>query len=181
MTKQQAISRIENELYLPEDGLTFSWTAFQSEGGEYALWLIGEDGVGLLAKPGEPLLAADAGEHGVGEFDENGIPLTLEGYERLPLNRTVPLITPLSQINFGEDEATVRISSLQVAAELEPKYQYDSAEDAIVDQETGTMYRPVEGTFVSDDGTELSPGYIVYVGLEHFDYFLVLENPSLTC
>ncbi len=31
---------------------------------------------------------------------------------------------------------------------------------------------PVKGTFTSEDGEELSPGYIVYIGIQHFQDFL---------
>src|SRR5690606_4513417 len=115
MSKQQAIDRLESQLYLPEDGQTFGWTAFETPTGEYALWLTAEDGAGSLAIPGEPIETVSPGERGVGEFDEDGIPLTLEGYERLPTNRTVAIITQLSAIDFGEAPETVRISSLREA------------------------------------------------------------------
>lgn len=176
VTKQQAIERLESEFYLPEGGLSYSWTAYQSESGDYALWLVDSNGVGYLAFPGQPIQALNAGEQGVGEFDEDGIPLTLEGYERLPRNRTVPLISTLGQISFGEDSKAVRISSLQAAKELQSKYRYDSAQDAIINQETGAVYYAGDGAFVSDAEEELSPGYIVYVGLKHFENFL--GNPG---
>ncbi len=176
VTKQQAITRLESELYLPEEGLSYKWTAYQSPNNEYALWLIGDDGVGYLAQPDQPLQALKAGEQGVGEFDEDGIPLTIEGYERLPLNRTVPLISTLGQISFGEESKAVRISSMQAAKELRHKYVYDSTADALVDQETGVVYRAVDGAFVSEAGEELSPGYIVFVGMKHFASFL--GNPG---
>ena len=57
MSKEQAIARLEDETYLPDDGVTYSWTAFQSPGGEFALWLLPAEGPGLLAKPGEAIEA----------------------------------------------------------------------------------------------------------------------------
>lgn len=176
MSKQQAISRLEQQTYLPERGKTYSWVAYEAAPGEYALWLIDADGTGFLAIPGEPLIAAAAGEEGVGELDENGFPLTIEDYERLPMNRTVPIITPLSEIIFGAGDNIVRVSSLRVAAELEPKYLYDAARDVMVDQETGVVYTPIEGRFTSESGEELSPGFIVIVGTRHFERFL--GNPG---
>jgi ABC-type sugar transport system permease subunit len=173
MTKQQAIDRLEEQTYMPEGGQTYSWTAFVTPDGDYALWLIPPDGgPGLLAKPGQPIEAVTPGEDGVGALDEDGIPLTIEGYERLPLNRTVPIISALGQIDFGEAPNTVRVRSLREAAELKQKYRYDAAQDAIVDQETDVVYKPIKGTFTSADGEELTPGYIVYIGLSHFSRFL---------
>lgn len=176
MSKQQAISRLEQEMYLPDGGQTYTWTAYQSDGNTYALWLLPKEGPGLLALPDQTLEAVHPGEQGVGELDEDGIPISIEGYERLPQNRTVAIITQLSAIDFGAPPDTVRISSLREAAELQPKYHYDADQDVIVDQATGKIYSPIEGTFTSDSGEELSPGYIVYVGLRHFERFLGTEG-----
>ncbi len=167
MTKQQAISRLESQFYLPEDGLSYRWSAFQAEDGSYALWLMPAEGDGFLALPGESPNVTD-----VGELDEDGIPVAVAGYERLPMNRVVPLITELSSIDFGEVPNTVRIRSLREAAALQPKYQYDAAQDAMIDQETGAVYRPVEGTFTAETGETLAIGYIEYIGLRHFSGFL---------
>lgn len=176
MSKQQAISRLEAQMYLPAEGQTYRWTAFQTESGEYALWLKPADGQGLLALPGQPIEAVTPGEGNVGALDEDGIPASLEGYERLPLNRTVAIITQLSSIDFGEAPFTVRIKSLREASTLKPKYQYDAAGDVMVDLETGVTYRPIEGTFTSEEGEILSPGYIEFIGAQHFQEFL--GNPG---
>lgn len=172
MSKAQAIARLEAQLYLPEEGQTYQWAAFQSSDGSYALWLVPEEGAGLLALPGEPLEAIAPGERGVGPLDEDGFPTSIEGYVRLELKQTVPILTQLSAIDFGQAPATVRIRSLKEAATLVPKYRYDAAQDAIIDQESGEIYKPIEGTFTSESGEELSPGYIVYVGARHYEEFL---------
>lgn len=167
MSKQQAIARLEAQTFLAEDGQTFQWAAFQAEDGSYALWLMPDEGEGFLALPGSL-----PGEVATGELDENGIPLSIDGYERLRQNRVVPALSQLSAIDFGEPPNTVRISSLREAATLIPKYAYDAAQDAMIDQETGEVYRPVEGTFTAQTGEELPIGYIEFVGLRHFEQFL---------
>jgi arabinogalactan oligomer / maltooligosaccharide transport system permease protein len=174
MSKQQAIHRMESEMYLPEEGQTYGWAAFQSAEGSYALWLTAENGEGLFALPGAPLEAIASGD--VGTLDADGIPVSIRGYERLPLNQTVPIISQLSTIDFGETPNTVRIRSLREVAALRPKYTYDAVQDAIIDQQTGDIYRPVEGTFTSEAGEELPVGYIEYIGLRHFQEFLGNEG-----
>ncbi|MBN1565772.1 MAG: ABC transporter permease subunit [Anaerolineae bacterium] len=176
MTKQQAINQLEDQTYLVEGDQSYGWTAFVNPGGEYALWLMPDEGAGLLAFPGEPLEEVPPGEKGVGELDEDRIPISLEGYERLPQNKTVAIIAQLGEINFGEDPNIVRIRSLREAAPLKQKYQYDSDLDAVVDLETGEIYRPIDGTFTSTEGAELAPGYIVFAGVKNFDSFL--GNPG---
>lgn len=176
MAKQQAISRLESELYLPESGQTYQWTAFEGANGTYALWLISADGEGLLALPGSPIQPTAPNTGIVGALDENNIPVSIEGYERLPVNRTVPIITQLSTIDFGAPPNTVRIRTLREAAALQSKYHYDAAQDAIIDLETGEIYRAVEGTFTAESGEELAIGYIEFIGLRHFQNFLGNEG-----
>ena len=176
MSKQQAISRLEAQLYLAEGGQTYKWVAFQSPDGSYALWLTPDEGPGLLAVPGQPIEAVTPSEGDIGNLDESGVPVSINGYERLPQNRTVAIITQLSAIDFGEPPNTVRVRSLREAASLKPRYQYDAAQDAIVDQETSVVYRPIEGTFTSESGETLPLGYIVFIGLQHFERFL--GNPG---
>jgi arabinogalactan oligomer / maltooligosaccharide transport system permease protein len=172
MSKAQAISKLEAMQFLPENGTTYKWTAFISSQGEYALWLQPESGPGLLAKPGEPIQPVTPGQDGIGLLDESGIPTQIEGYERLTRNAVIPMINDLSAIYFGKIPQTVRIRSLGGAVESKSLYKYDASRDAIVNQQTGELYTPVEGTFTSESGETLTPGYIVSIGMRHFVEFL---------
>jgi len=172
MSKAQSISRIEALQYQPEDGAKFKWAAYKTEFDEYALWLQPKDGPGLLAKPGEELAAVEAGRGGIGPVDEDGFPTEINGYTRLTRKEIVPLVNDLSAIEFGLAPQTVRIRSLGEAVESEALYKYDSRQDVMVSQQTGEIYRPVEGTFMSDSGETLTPGYIVFIGAKHFVKFL---------
>lgn len=53
LTKEQALPIIEKQVFLPETGKSYSWTAFQSDAGDYALWLINPEGETFIAKPGD--------------------------------------------------------------------------------------------------------------------------------
>ncbi len=121
LTKQQSIDTLERQMYLPEGGVAFSWTAFQTPDGEYALWLINEDGTTLLTKPGEPVeVVTDLAQFG--PLDDDGIPMELEGYTRLTRFQTIPIIDQLGTIEFGEGEDIVRINNLDSAATTEQRY-----------------------------------------------------------
>ena len=172
MSKQQAITRIEALQYIPEDPLIFKWTAFKDSEDEYALWLQSPDGRNLLAKPGEELEEMVPGQHGIGDLDENGIPVYIEGYLRLERRDVVPIIAELGIIEFGAPPHTVRIRSVGEAIESEALYQYDAVNDVMLNQRTGEIYRPIEGRFTSESGETLTPGYIVLVGARHFSNFL---------
>ena len=40
LTKEQALRQIEQETYLPAEGKSYTWTAYKSAEGNYALWLV---------------------------------------------------------------------------------------------------------------------------------------------
>ncbi len=176
ITKEQAINQILREKYLPEMGRAYSWTAFKSAEGEYRLWLQDEEGNGYLAVPGEPLTQPQPGEAGLGEFDAQGVPETMAGYNRL---NTILATTDqnLPDILFGEAGSTIQIRSPREAAELLPLYAYDADRDAMINQETAVVYQNIRGTFSAPDGTELRPGFVASIQFANFREFLT--SPAL--
>ncbi len=176
ITKQQAIDQLSNVTYLPETGKSYSWTAFRSPNGDYALWLIDADGNGYLALPGQPLSQPQPGEAGLGALDEDGVPESIEGYQRL--NAILAATDQnLTSIQFGEEGRTIQIRSPREAGELLPKYVYDPAGDAIIDQQTGDVYRNIRGTFTASGGRQIRPGFVESVQLTNFREFFV--SPAL--
>ncbi|NCF64355.1 MAG: ABC transporter permease subunit [Chloroflexi bacterium] len=170
LTKQQSIETLERQMYLPEGGVAFSWTAFQTPDGDFALWLIHEDGTTLLAKPGEePEVIVDPSQFG--PLDEDGIPIELDGYTRLSRLQTVPIIDQLGAIDFGEGEDIVRINNLDSASTTVQRYIYNEENDMITDTATGVVYNDVKGTWTAADGSTVPPGFWVGVGLENFTRF----------
>jgi arabinogalactan oligomer / maltooligosaccharide transport system permease protein len=176
ITKQQAIDQILNEKYLPPAGKAYMWTAFKSAQGDYALWLIDPAGNGYLAKPGEEVTQPKPGEAGVGALDSKGIPKTIAGYQRLN-----PILAAtdknLTQIQFGEAGKTIQVRTPTEAAELLPLYIYDAAQDAMINQETGGVYKNLRGTFTLSSGEELRPGFIASIKLNNFRDFFI--SPAL--
>jgi arabinogalactan oligomer / maltooligosaccharide transport system permease protein len=176
ITHEQAVTQILKQKYLPQHGKAYTWTAFKSPEGAYVLWLKDDQGIGHLAKVGEPLSQPKAGESGIGELDSKGIPKTIEGYRRL--NAILAAADKnLPDIQFGEAGKTVQIRSSVEAAELLPLYLYDAAKDVMVSQETGVIYQNIRGTFSSPDGTQLRPGFIASIGGTNFNSFFT--SPAL--
>lgn len=177
LTKEQAIPLIERATYLPEEGRSYKWTAFKSPSGDYALWLINPDGEAFLAKPGEEIVPGIPGEGGVGEADANGIPATIEGYQRL---NTLLAATDqnLPNIKFGiEGSQSIQVRSPSEAAELQILYDYDPETDTVVDQSNEDIYYNVEGTFTTRTGKSIRPGFRSEVGFKNFRDFVV--SPAL--
>jgi ABC-type sugar transport system permease subunit len=176
VTKEQSIDQILKMKYLPETGTAYSWTAFKSPEGDYALWLKDGEGIGYLTTPGEIHPQPQPGELGIGELDDGGIPKTIEGYQRL--NAIVAATDQnLTEILFGEEGKTIQVRSPQEAAELLPLYTYDAGQDSMLSLETGIVYQNIRGTFASPDGTELRPGFIETVKFANFREFFV--SPAL--
>jgi len=73
---------------------------------------------------------------------------------------------------FGAAPETIRIRSLSEAVASAPLYKYDAGQDMIVNQQTCDTYKPINGTFTSASGEELTPGYIVFIGLKHYNDFI---------
>jgi ABC-type sugar transport system permease subunit len=176
ITKTQAIDQISKAKYLPESGLAYTWTAFKSAEGVYALWLKDADGNGYLAIVGKPLAQPKPGEMGIGELDENGIPKAIEGYQRLNVFEAVT-DPKLTEIQFGEAGKTIQIRSPSEAAEIVPLYVYDQVADTMTSQETGVVYHNMRGTFTSPSGDQLRPGFFVPIGFSNFKAFFI--SPAL--
>lgn len=169
LTKPQSIEQIIKERYLPEGGTFYSWTGYINDDGEYALWLQNAAGESFLAFPGVPLIPASEAE-GVSAFDDNGIPDEIAGYSRLNAIR-IAADQNIPEIQFGSELDGVKIRSASEASQLEQKFVYDEAKDALIDQETGTEYLPVDGRWTARNGAELTSGYRANVGLDNFTRF----------
>ncbi len=181
LTRVQAIERIQSELYLPEEGRAFEWIAYRSPEGEYLLWIKDAEGNTSLVRQSESeyddhILPVEPGRFGIGELDADGAPLTIDGFSRM--NRIqASTDTNLTQIKFGDPDKTIQISSPTEAAELLPRFYYDEDEGTFTDQVTGIVYYERQGTFTSQQGRTLTPGFRAGVGFENFIRFLT--NPAL--
>ncbi|MFU8772700.1 MAG: maltose ABC transporter permease MalF [Anaerolineales bacterium] len=180
LTKVQAIRRIGQNTYLPEGGITYQWVGYRSAEGEFLLWLIDHDGQTFLAEPGEPLEEVSPDDSGIGPLDENGFPLSIEGYALLELRDIIPILDrELAPLEFGEPPFTIRMKSIREAAQLQPRYVYDDETVSMRDQVTGITYLSDEnrGLFVSEQGQVLRPGYQVTIGWRNFER--LFTSPAL--
>lgn len=178
LTKQQTIDLLAKEQYLPEGVGTYAWTAFRSPEGSFALWLTSNTGESFLALPGK-IETVTPGEGIVGPLDEQGIPQSIEGYQRLNRIEALRYLSELGNLEFGEPPHTIKIRSLDEAAQYQQRYVYDESQDAIIDRSTNTPYyaNAETGSFTSADGMTLTPGYQVVIGVKNFTR--LLDSPAL--
>lgn len=170
VTKPLAIEQIENQGYLPENAVVYNWTAYQNPQGDYLLWMTDPD-------TGEAFTVTPGGE----PVPREGEPSPeVDGYTQVPKNQLFAKLGELSQLTFGVPPDTayqVSQKKLGEAAQFAQKYVYDPDQDAMIDQETGTIYYNIEGAFASEDGKKLSPGFAVTKGLQN--YRNLFTDPAL--
>lgn len=170
LSKQQAINRLGQDTYLPEGSQTYNWTAFRTPEGVFSLWLVDQEGEDYLATI-ESFQDAEPDVGAIGPADENGIPQTLEGYQRLSRLEVIRYLPDLDGIKFGVYPDQVQIVDLDFAAPLVQRYAYNPDLDAVIDEQSGIVYYANEknGYFTSIDEQNLIPGYMVWIGALNFE------------
>ncbi len=180
LTKHQTVGRLQQTTFLSDAAVSYSWTAYRTPTGEYALLLKNDAGEQFFAQPNVPIatLAATAD---VGAVDDEGIPEQIGAYARVPRRELGQVIRSLGGLNFGQAPEIVQLNPQRptLASSFESRYVYDEARDAIIDQQTDVVYAANNqtGYFVSDAGERLDPGYRTLVGLNNFRR--VFTSPAL--
>jgi len=172
VTQQLAIEQIEAKVYLPADATIYKWTAYQNpQTGEYLLWMV---------NPNDPADTFTVTP------DTDPVPQTGEpppevnGYVLVPKAQLFGQLSTLSGITFGvpPDHAyKVSQTKLGDAAQYKQQYVYDAAQDAMIDQETGEVYKNVVGTFTAESDRKLSPGFAATIGAGN--YQRLFGDPAL--
>lgn len=172
VTQQVAIQQIESQVYLADDAIRYQWTAFQNPTSrEYMLWMTDPNtGEHFTVTPGGEPVVRDAAEP----------PATIDGFDQVPRAQLFAKLGELSALTFGippDDAWQVSQQKLGEAAQFQQRYVYDPAQDAMIDQKTGTVYYNVNGTFTAEDGSKLTPGFAVTTGMTN--YQRLFGDPAL--
>jgi arabinogalactan oligomer / maltooligosaccharide transport system permease protein len=152
----------------------------------YQLAILGAEGVeGEIAF----LLTDDLGStylgtaDGLAEVDSSQIVLSdsgkvqeVDGYSALTIRQIADRQDEiLAQFEIPTDDGVVRATTITSAAVYLPLYDYDEATGELRDTETGTLYKAVDGRFVSADGDALEPGWVVFIGFDNFAKIITSE------
>ncbi|MDR0455098.1 MAG: ABC transporter permease subunit [Treponema sp.] len=164
LTKAQAVRRISETMYSPDDSGSWAWTVYR-KGKDFMLLLQQENSFSTV-KPGEA-----PEPRAIREVPEN-----IDGYVKMKTAETMQNLQILGELDFGRPPLVVKILSLQEASVQLPVYSYNNAENTFTDNRDGEVYRAVRGTYTSPSGKTLAPGYMVGIGWNNYVRFL--GNPG---
>lgn len=168
LRKDQVVAQLEQQYYVPASGASFSWRAYRAPDGRYLLWLIDERGTPFLAGPGVGLQPMQPNDSRFGPLEADDLPKTIDEFSKLSRIESVKYLTELQNLTIAAGEHTIHIVSLDVAQQAQRRYSYDTQRDALVDNQSGVVYKPIEGVFTAPDGQTLSPGFSAVIGLQNF-------------
>jgi ABC-type sugar transport system permease subunit len=173
LTKAQVVERLAARYYTPGEAATLSWRAFRSAGGDFLLWLTDAEGDQYLASQADGIAPVDPADPRFGPIDaDDGLPRTIAEYDKLTRAQSVRFLSSLERLQITgqieEQDAQLRITSLDAAQLALQRYVYDPARDAVIDDQEDVEYASVDGFFQAADGTRLSPGFVETVGAHNF-------------
>lgn len=187
LDKQQVIDQRLAETYAAPDAPTYKVYLFRSdEQDAFRYWLIDSNGTSYVFIPGETALREVAADDtSFGERDANGVPQSIEGFNRLPPGGALRFASTLEGFSIDAPPNKIQITKLglaeaQEAKQLQSLWVYDPASDTLTNQQTEEVYHPERGNFVSGEGDTrkiLTPGFADFVGFENI--LRVVQDPTI--
>jgi len=159
-TKPLVIQRLSEQMYSPEDGGSWDLSVYR-KGNDFML-LLHKDGVFSTIKP----------EGALEKRDYTEPPAKIDNYVKMSQAQIMQNLQTLGKLDFGKPPLIVKIISLQEASVQLPLYTYNNAQDTFTDNRDNEVYRPVLGTYTSQSGKTLSPGYFTGIGWKNYTRFL---------
>ena len=169
LTKTQVLKLLGPQTYLPEGGQVYRWNLYQNDNGDFALWLTDEDAGGAYyfatLHNFEPVTTVAAGAD---------LPEAYKGYRQLSRGESLKAVSAAQAIAFGDEAARIGIAGRREAGEFAKRYEFLSEQDAVVDNESGALFRAnyATGQFENDEGGTLFTGFISAIGLENYQSFI---------
>jgi arabinogalactan oligomer / maltooligosaccharide transport system permease protein len=154
LTKDQAIDRVvANSIGSGEEGERYASTPIDLDG-SLALLLVDNEG--------RPFLGTS---DGLEELPSAELPA---GARELTIREAQDRQRELEAVQVPVDEGFIRVTTFRSAAVVQQGLVYDRDRDVMIETATGIEFRPVDGTFTSDDGRRLQPGWRVVIGADNF-------------
>jgi ABC-type sugar transport system permease subunit len=176
LTKEQVIEQLENRYYLPEDTQDFSYQAYKlPDQTEYAILLEGEQD-NLYLAINQQLEEITTNDPRLIDNDGDGNIEQIGDYELLSRGELLKNLSTLQNLELPFNDNILRMKSLAAFSLYRQQYEYNGAEDKILDLKNNVSYFPREGSFISDTGDELLPGFRTFLGWENYLTLLTDER-----
>lgn len=164
ITKEQAIERLESRTLPAGDDARVFRADVVRDGDDFTFLFTDQTTGDVFVAEGEELAPAD--ENAV-EFDGDRI-VAYEGEPVLNLAEKQDNQDRILSVVVRTDDGFLTFQGFNQASEVVSRFQYDGDTDTMTDLQTGTVYRPVEGTFTADDGQTLQPGWTTPIGFDNY-------------
>jgi ABC-type sugar transport system permease subunit len=186
LSKEQVIDLRSSETFAPADAPEFTVYIYRSDSANaFRFWLIDPEGRSFVHDPtvgGMVEVLPDDTTYGA--RDENGVPLALNGYNRVPAGGALGYSQTLQNLVIDAPPYQIRFTRLgiaeaQRASALLYRWTYDPATDTLTENETGEVYRAERGNFVTGEGATrkvLQPGFPAFIGLENITRVITDRN-----
>lgn len=179
LSKRQAINSLKQKYYSPQDSQTFISHVYKNQKGDLKAILISRTSDEVYLTGGEGLTPIDPSSAKFVDKDGDGVTDEFDGYTLLEKREIIKYLSKLKSWRPHLDDLAVKMTGLQTFDQLNRKYEYQAKKNQIVDRETGEIYVPKGGSFVSQrTGEELEPGFQIHVGWKNFTR--VFTNPLIT-
>lgn len=179
LSKQQAIESLKGQYYQPEDPTSYSFEAYENESGDIKLILQSETGEISYLTGGDKLEEVELGSDRFVDEDGDGTIESFGNYELMNRSEVIGSLQELQEWKPKADGVALQMSNLTTFDERIARYEYLEKRDRIRDRQTGELFKPVEGSFVSTTtDRSLEPGFKATVGMENF--LRIFNDPMIT-
>lgn len=171
LSKEQVISQLERQFYTPEDQSSLSWRAYRSPQGDFLIWLEDAEGRQLIGDPERGVIPSAEYDADFGPVDPaDNLPTSINNYRKLTRIESVRYLTPISRLEIRDEQAQLRVVSLDRAELGLQRFEYDRTRDVLTDELTGTEYLSRRGFFVSEEGERapMARGFVDVIGPGNF-------------
>ncbi|HKX74234.1 MAG TPA: maltose ABC transporter permease MalF [Acidimicrobiia bacterium] len=174
LTFEQALTQFTSRTSSVPGATRYDLTILAADDGE------GDLAFFLIDDAGNRLLGTSEGLTPVNEdevvTDEDGDIVSVGGFVALNIRQIADRQHEvLEEFEVPAPVGSIKAVTVTSAAAYERLYSYDPDTGVLTDNETGTRYEQVSGSFRSDEGESLQPGWRTVVGLANFTRIFTSE------
>ena len=164
ITKEQAIDRLESQTLPASDDARVFRAEVVRDGDSFTL-IFAEEETGMVFVGDEDGL--EEAEPGAAVL-EDGRLVSFDGEPVLNLAEKQDNKDAILSVVVPTETGFLQLQGFNQAGEVISRYRYDGDSDTMTDLQNDIVYTPDEGTFTSEDGARLQPGWTVPIGFDNY-------------